>query len=159
MVVTDQHGPEMKGVGQLESLAAGPAIASAAKKKLAQGIGGLLEEIPAEAITAYDIAEAARRGDSASIELYLDVGRLLGYAVSNLVSLFDPEVVVIGGGLAKASDLFLDALRKAMKERAQPIAAKQVRVVASRLGSKANLLGVAWEARRRVDERTGNGER
>jgi len=159
MVVTDQHGPEMKGVGQLESLAAGPAIASAAKKKLAQGIGGLLEEIPAEAITAYDIAEAARRGDSASIELYLDVGRLLGYAVANLVSLFDPEVVVIGGGLAKASDLFLDALRKAMKERAQPIAAKQVRVVASRLGSKANLLGVAWEARRRVDERTGNGER
>jgi len=159
MVVTDQHGPEMKGVGQLESLAAGPAIASAAKKKLAQGIGGLLEEIPAEAITAYDIAEAARRGDSASIELYLDVGRLLGYAVSNLVSLFDPEVVVIGGGLAKASDLFLDALRKAMKERAQPTAAKQARVVASRLGSKANLLGVAWEARRRVDERTGNGER
>jgi glucokinase len=158
MVVTDQHGPEMQGVGQLESLAAGPAIASAAKKKLAQGIGGLLEEIPAGEITAYEVAKAARRGDSASIELYLDVGRLLGYAVANLVSLFDPEVVVIGGGLAKASDLFLDALRKAMKERAQPVAAKQVRVVASRLGSKANLLGVAWEARRRVDERIGNGK-
>jgi glucokinase len=147
MVVTDQHGPETQGVGQLESLAAGPAIASAAKKKLAQGIGGLLEEIPAGAITTYEVAKAARRGDIASIEVYLEAGRLLGYGVANLVSLFDPEMVVIGGGLAKASDLFLDVLRKAMKERAQPIAAKQVRVVASRLGDKANLLGVAWEAR------------
>jgi len=158
MVVTDQHGPEMQGVGQLESLAAGPAIARAAKKKLAQGIGGLLGEIPAEAITAYEVAKAARRGDTASIEVYLEAGRLLGYAVANLVSLFDPQIVVIGGGLANASDLFMDALRKAMKERAQPIAAKQVRVVASRLGDKANLLGVAWEARGRVDQRTGNGK-
>jgi predicted NBD/HSP70 family sugar kinase len=147
MVVTDQHGPETQGVGQLESLAAGPAIASAAKRKLAQGVGGLLEEIPAGAITAYEVAKAARRGDIMSTEVYLEAGRLLGYGVANLVSLFDPEMVVIGGGLAKASDLFLDALRKAMKERAQPIAAKQVRVVASRLGDKANLLGVAWEAR------------
>ena len=147
MVVTDQHGPETQGVGQLESLAAGPAIASAARKKLAQGVGGLLEEIPAGAITTYEVAKAARRGDIASIEVYLEAGRLLGYGVANLVSLFDPEMVVIGGGLAKASDLFLDALRKAMKERAQPIAAKQVRVVASRLGDKANLLGVAWGAR------------
>jgi len=146
MVVTDQHGPETQGVGQLESLAAGPAIASAAKRKLAQGIGGLLEEIPAEAINAYEVAAAARRGDVASIEVYLEAGRLLGYGVANLVSLFDPEMVVIGGGLAKASDLFLDALRKAMKERAQPISGKQVRVVVSRLVDKANLLGAAWLA-------------
>jgi glucokinase len=67
----------------------------------------------------------------------------LGYGVANLVSLFDPEIVVIGGGLAKASDLFLDALRKAVKERAQPIAASRVRIVTSALGSRANLLGVA----------------
>lgn len=146
MVVTDQHGPETQGVGQLESLAAGPAIASAAKKKLAQGIGGLLEEIPSEAINAYEVAAAARRGDIVSTEVYLEAGRLLGYGVANLVSLFDPEMVVIGGGLAKASDLFLGALRKAMKERAQPISGKQVRVVVSRLVDKANLLGAAWLA-------------
>jgi glucokinase len=158
MVVTDEHGPEVQGVGQLEALTAGPAIASAAKKKLAEGVGGLLEEIPAEAINAYEVAKAARRGDSVSIKVYLEAGRLLGYGVANLVSLFDPEIVVIGGGLAKASDLFLDALRKAMKERAQPIAGKRVRVVASRLGGKANLLGVAWEARRRGDEGPGNGK-
>ena len=158
MVVADEYGPEARRAGQLESLAAGPAIASAAKKALTRGIGGLLEEIPAERITAYEVAEAARRGDPVSIEVYLEAGRLLGYCVANLVSLFDPEIVVIGGGLVKASDLFLDALRKAMKERAQPIAGKQVRVVVSRLGGEANLLGVACEARRRGDQRPGSGK-
>jgi glucokinase len=143
MVVTDVNDEDVQRVGQLESLAAGPAIASAAKKELARGIGGLLEEIPRESINAYEVAEAARRGDVLSIEVYLEVGRVLGYAVANLVSLFDPQVLVIGGGLAQASDLFLDAVRKSMLERAQPISAKQVRIVTSRLGTDANLLGVA----------------
>ena len=143
MVVTDAQDPETVGVGQLESLAAGPAIARAAKKKLTSGIGGLLAEIPAEAITAQEVAKAARRGDAASIEVYQEAGRLLGHAVANLVSLFDPEVVVIGGGLASAADLFMDLLKQHMKERAQPLAGKHVRVVVSRLGSDVNLLGVA----------------
>jgi glucokinase len=143
MVVTDAQDPETVGVGQLESLAAGPAIARAAKKQLSSGIGGLLAEIPAEAITAQEVAKAARRGDAASIEVYQEAGRLLGHAVANLVSLFDPEVVVIGGGLASAADLFMDLLKQSMKERAQPLAGKQVRVVVSRLGGDVNLLGVA----------------
>jgi glucokinase len=146
MVVTDEHGPEAQRVGQLESLAAGPAIARAAKKELARGKGGLLKEIPAERIDAYEVAEAARRGDMLGIEVYVETGRLLGYGVANLVSLFDPEIVVIGGGLAAASDLFLDALRRGMKQRAQPIAVKRVKVAVSRLGGDANLLGVAWAA-------------
>ena len=158
MVVTDDHGPEVQRVGQLESLAAGPAIARAAKKELARGKGGLLEEIPVETINAYEVAEAARRGDIVAIEVYLEAGRLLGYGVANLVSLFDPEMVVIGGGLAGASDLFLDALRKGMKERAQPIAGKKVKVAVSRLGGDANLLGVAWAAMGRGHRRPGNGE-
>jgi glucokinase len=126
MVVADAYGREAREVGQLESLAAGPAIARAAN-----------------AINAQNVASAARCGDSSAIQIYLEAGRMLGYAVANLVSLFDPEIVVIGGGLAKASDLFLESLRKAAKERAQPIAAKRVRIVTSPLGSNANLFGVA----------------
>jgi glucokinase len=126
MVVADPYGKEARQVGQLESLAAGPAIARA---------GG--------SINAQNVAAAARCGDPTAIQIYLEAGRLLGYAVANLVSLFDPEIVVIGGGLAKASDLFLESLREAAKERAQPIAARHVRIVASPLGPNANLLGVA----------------
>ncbi|MGB2636300.1 MAG: ROK family protein [Candidatus Acidiferrum sp.] len=126
MVVTETKGREAQNIGQLESLAAGPAIARAAGARSAE-----------------DVAESARRGDRASIDIFLEAGRMLGYAVANLVSLFDPEIVVIGGGLAKASDLFLAALRKAVKVQAQPIAASRVRIVTSTLGSHANLLGVA----------------
>ncbi len=151
MVVTDAYDAQAQRVGQLESLASGPAIAFAARKELARGIGGLLEMLPPDSVNAFEVAEAARRGDVLSIEVYLEAGRLLGYAVANLVSLFDPEIVVIGGGLARASDLFLDALRKSAKERAQPISAKQVRIVTSNLAGDANLLGVArlaWEVRK-----------
>lgn len=151
MVVTDDPAPKGQRLGQLESLAAGPAIARAAQREWARGKGGLLKEIPADWIDAHEVAEAARRGDTVAIEAYLRAGRLLGYGVANLVSLFDPEIVVIGGGLAGASDLFLDTLRMAMKERAQPIAAKKVKVTVSRLGGDANLLGVAWAAMGRGD--------
>ena len=150
MVVTGGYDEEVQRTGQLEAFAAGPAIARAAKKELARGIASLLEEIPADAISANEVAEAARRGDVLSIEVFLEAGRLLGYGVANLVSLFDPEVVIIGGGLARASDLFLAALRKSMKEHAQPISGKTVRVVVTGLGGDANLLGVArlaWETK------------
>jgi glucokinase len=137
-------------MGQLESLAAGPAITRAAQRELARDNRGLLKEIPPEMIDAYKVAEVARRGDRLGKQVYRRAGTLLGYGVANLVSLFDPEIVVIGGGLAGASDLFLDTLRTAMKERAQPIAAKKVKVAVSRLGGTANLLGVAWAAMGRV---------
>jgi predicted NBD/HSP70 family sugar kinase len=151
MLITEHASAEVFRVGQLESLAAGPAIASAAKNELARGTSSLLQEIPLDAVNAYEVAEAARRGDALSIEVFLETGRLLGYGTANLVSLFDPEVLVIGGGLARASNLFLDALRNSMKQYAQPIAAKHVRVVVSRLGGDANLLGVArlaWDVAR-----------
>jgi len=146
ITVREEHAGEAGRVGQLESLAAGPGIAGAAEKQLARGVESLLNELPVGARNAYEVAEAARRGDMVSIDVFLEAGKLLGYGVANLVSLFDPEVVVIGGGLAKASDLYLDALRKVMKERAQPIAGSKVRVVVSRLGGDANLLGMARRA-------------
>jgi glucokinase len=159
MVVTDEPVPKGQPLGQLESLAAGPAIARAAQKELAQDKRGLLKEVPPDMIDAYKVAEAARHGDMLATEVYLKAGRLLGYGVANLVSLFDPEIVVIGGGLAGASDLFLSALRTAMKERAQPIAAKKVKVAVSRLGGDANLLGMAWLAMGRGHRKPGNGSK
>ena len=152
MTEREEYGEDAARVGQLESLAAGPGIARAAERELSRGVESLLREIPTEARTAQEVAASARRGDMLSIEVFLEAGRLLGYGVANLVSLFDPEMVVIGGGLARASDLYLDALKKAMKERAQPISGKNVRLAMSRLGGDANLLGaarVAWEQTRK----------
>jgi len=70
-------------------------------------------------------------------------GQLLGMAVANLISLFDPEVIVLTGGVTSSADKFLDILVQNARRRAQPISAPQVAIVVSTLQSDANLLGVA----------------
>ena len=78
-----------------------------------------------------------------AVEIFTQAGTFLGYAVANLVSLFDPEIVVIAGGVASAADLFLDSVRSIVSLRAQPLAARQTKVVVTKLGHSANLLGCA----------------
>jgi glucokinase len=143
-----RHGPPLP---ELESLAAGPAIARRARGLMRRGQRSILSKLDAKDLTALDVAEAAQKGDRLAREVFRQVGRLLGLAVANLVSLFDPEVVVIGGGLAASADLFLQELERVVFECAQPLAARQVRLKITRLGDRANLLGcarLAWSSGR-----------
>jgi glucokinase len=136
-------------IGELESLTAGPGIANAARGRLQAGEASSLAQYGASTITAYEVAAAARDGDGMALDIFREAGRLLGFGVANMISLFDPEVVIIGGGMAGAADLYLDSLREAMLERAQPLAARQVRLAVSKLGDEANLLGcarLAWQS-------------
>lgn len=147
LVISGNESTNAKRVGELESLTAGPAIARMAQQRIQEGEESVLAELPA--FTAYDVAAAARRADPVAISVFREIGRLLGRGVANLVSLLDPEIVVIGGGMAGASDLYLEDLKQSMMAYAQPIAVKQVKVAVSRLGDKVNLLGcarLAWEA-------------
>lgn len=143
--------------GELEFFAAGPGIASAARKRMVKEESSLVQFEPSR-ITAREVAAAARHQDRLALDIFDRAGRLLGIGVANLVSLFDPEIVIIGGGMAAASDLYFDALRAAMLEKAQPLAARQVKLAVSRLGARANLLGcahLAWQSLeiRKVKER------
>ena len=146
MVVTDRDDPEFARCGCLEALTAGPGLARAAAREM--GVTGEL--------TAADVADAARRGNRAARAVFVQMGRTLGAGVANLVSLFDPEVIVLSGGMAGAADLYLDDLRRAVARSAQPLAAKQVKIVVSKLGSDANLLGVAKLA---IATKLGTGHR
>lgn len=149
MTVTREDVLDARRLGELESLVAGPAIARIARERLLKGEKSILSRLDAAQITARDLAAAARQHDRLALDIFNRSGKLLGFAVANLVSLFDPEVVVLGGGMAAAADLYLRSLRRAMLERAQPLAAKRVRIVASKLGPKANLLGcarLAWKS-------------
>lgn len=135
--------------GELESLAAGPGIANAARKRLQEGEASILSQLEPSKITAHEVAAAARQGDLLALEIFQRAGRLLGLGVAAMVSLFDPQVVIIGGGMAGASDLYLDRLRRAVLEKAQPLAARQVKLAVSKLGERANLLGcarLAWQS-------------
>jgi glucokinase len=149
LVVSGQEGADSSLVGELESMAAGPAIVRAAEKALRRGAKSALAKLSSAKMSTLEVANAARRGDRLAAKLFDDSGRVLGFAVANLVSLFDPEMVIIGGGMAGAADLFLQPLKKAMMEHAQPLAARQVKIAVTRLGDSANLLGcarLAWES-------------
>lgn len=63
--------------------------------------------------------------------------------IANLVSALNPEIIVLGGGLMQAPDLFFEPIQRAMREWAQPVAAQQVRVELTQLGEDAGLLGAA----------------
>lgn len=148
LTVTREHVHTAEGRGELESLVAGPAIAQAAQQRLRDGEPSSLAQLDMPKITAHDVAIVARQGDGLALDIFNRAGRFLGFAVANLVSLFDPEIIILGGGMAAVADLYLGPLQKAMFERAQPLAAAKVRVVVSGMADMVNLLGcarLAWE--------------
>jgi glucokinase len=73
--------------------------------------------------------------------------------VANIVSLLNPELVVLGGGVAGIGNLLLAPIREAVRRWGQPLARKQVRIVISRLGEEAGILGAARHALLKMEEK------
>jgi glucokinase len=112
--------------GAFEAEAAGPA--------LARRLG---------AASAEDVALAARRGEPAARRAVDETVEWLAMGTANLISALNPQMVVLGGGLMQASDLFLEPVRRAVRRWAQPVAAEQCRIELTELGEDAALLGAA----------------
>ncbi len=123
--------PKYKDIGCLESHLAGPGIAREASR------------IRKTATTTRELIQLARQGDPAAKKVIAQTGEYLGLALANLVSILNPEMIVVGGGVTAAGNLLLSPARDTMRQWAQPLAAKQVRIVRSRLGERAALLGMA----------------
>ncbi len=88
--------------------------------------------------------EAARRGDARARAVVDDAARYAGMGIANLISLLNPEVVVLGGGVVQgAGDLLVEPIRREVVRWAQPIAARRCRVEVSQLGATAGVLGAA----------------
>jgi len=104
-------------------------------------------------ITAEVVAAAARAGDKVARRVLEEVGTNLGLGVANIVSLLNPDVVVLGGGLAAIGNLLLAPLRKAVRQWGQPLARRQVRIVISSLGEEAGILGAARYAQLKYGEK------
>ncbi len=160
LMVTDTYSHEARRVGQLEALTAGPALTRAARQLLQTGATGALRELAPAELTARQVAQAARDGDGEAQSVFDTVGNMLGRGVANIISLFDPEVVIISGGMATSADLFLPRLIATVREYGQPIATRQTKIRVSQLRGDANLLGaarLAWGIVARRESSDGAG--
>jgi len=131
------------GRGCLESLASGAAIARRAVAAIADGGAPLLARLVVDApVTAELVADAARQGDEACRRIYRETGGYLGVTLANCVNIFNPEAIILGGGVTLAADLFLEDTRKAMAEMAIREPLKDVRLALGELGDLAGCLGM-----------------
>lgn len=131
--LTGQWREDYAAMGCWEAESAGPALARAA---------GLPD--------AAAVVRAARDGRPDALAAVDRAARVTARGIANLVSAFDPDVVVLGGGLGEgAADLLLPVIEAEARRWAQPIAMARCRIVRSQLGDGAGLLGaarLAWEA-------------
>jgi N-acetylglucosamine repressor len=132
--------------GCLQALAAGPAIAENAIKSLKTGRSSKIIELvdgELERINGVIIHEAAKQGDSFSIELLNQTGRYLGIGITNLIHMVNPERIILGGGVAQAGDFILEPIKKAIKSRGLTEEAKNTPIVFSKLGKDASAIGAS----------------
>ena len=133
-MVVQEGGPVCAcgGRGHLEVLASGHAGDRAAR------------DLYGPDADAHVLIDKARTGDARARAALARIGESLGAAIGSLVNVFDPEIVVIGGGFgAAAGELLLEPARAAARREAMPPADETLRVVAAELGSEAGLVGAA----------------
>ena len=140
-MVLDYEGEPCRGTctgrGHFEALASGRAADASARKLLGPSARAL------------QLVEAARSGDDAAAAAMAEIGRRLGTGIGSLVNVFNPEVVVLGGGFAAAADLLLGPAHEALALEALSPGRELVRIVLAELGPEAGLVGaglVAFEA-------------
>jgi len=132
--------------GCLEAMASGTAIANRARERVARGVPTLIADLigdDLERITAELVAEAADQGDTNAQEILAEAMNYLGIGVANLVNLFNPQLVVIGGGLTNTGEALFEPVRRAIDRCAFPKPAQTVRVVQAELGEHVGVLGAA----------------
>ncbi len=144
----DVHGPECScgNIGCLEMLASGTAIAREAIRRIRGGGSSSLTEMVGgkiENITAEEVGAAAEGGDSLALEVISQAATYLGAGMVNLVNIFNPEMIIVGGGVAQMGELLLAPARQVVEARAFKLPAQAVRIVPAQLGDEAGVLGAA----------------
>ena len=93
------------------------------------------------------IAEAAQAGDELAIEILAETGRYIGIALTSIAHILNPQMAIIGGGIAEAGEkLLFEPIRAEVKKRAMDIPAETMKIVKAKLGNEAGLVGAAMLA-------------
>lgn len=134
--------------GCFESTASGEGIIKLTKKILAgkNGYNGALKNKSLESLKAIDVFDAYENGDFVAKEVVEHCIEVWGMAVANLVSLFNPQKIILGGGVFGPAVKFIPSIYDEAKKWAQPVSIKQVSIEPAALGNLAGLYGAAYLA-------------
>jgi glucokinase len=148
-MVIDFHGPPCVGNcpnhGCAEIYTSGTALVREAERLGAIRPGSGLDKLIREgrALAGPLVTELAHDGDPAAREAIELIGSRLGIVIANLVNIFNPQVVVIGGGVIAAGELLLSPARTVVAQRVLPFLSEHVSIVAARFGVEAGMVGAA----------------
>jgi len=145
-ITIDQNGRRCGcgNYGCLEAYASGPAIADRAREALTADGGSILRELvngDLSRITAQTVYDASSRGDSVARDVVRDTARFLGTGIANLLNIFNPDVVVIAGGVTQAGDALFEPLNAEVRRRAFRSAVDACRIVPGQLPGNAGVVG------------------
>ena len=131
--------------GCLEAHVGTAAILAMGTRAIRRGAGPLrtLARKAGGRLTPALISQAARHGDAAAKQIWVDVGRALGLGLSNIVNLLNPDRLVIGGGVANAWPHFAPTMMRTVRQEAMEVPARAVRIVRAHLARDAGIVGAA----------------
>ena len=135
------NGPRCNcgNVGCLEALASGTAIGKRGMEAVATNVETSLKSY--EKVTSYEVFKEAEKGDQVAMDIVEDALNYLGIGVANAVSIFDPEVIIIGGGVTQVGDILFNKVREVVKKRCFKSMAEACEIVPAGLGTDAGVMG------------------
>jgi glucokinase len=112
---------------------------------------GSTEAGTAASITSEQVYQAAREGEAVARRVMKGMGRMLGIGIANLINIFNPQMIVLGGGVKDAWDLFIGATQEEIMRRAFQVPAERTKIVPSLLGDDAGMIGAAAAALQAIE--------
>jgi glucokinase len=147
-MIVDPNGP-LCGCGyrgHIESFSSGPSIARYVAEQLVSGQTSTLRNEPV--LSAAHIAEAARAGDALAISAFERAGYYLGIAVANLLAIFNPSILIFGGGVSQVGELITKPFEESLRKHTfHPHYLDGLVITRAALGDDAGLLGALALAR------------
>ena len=145
-ICVDKNGPicHCGNKGCLEAMAAGPAIAERALHAAQTGKSSIimnLYEKNGHILQAEDVGNASREGDALAIEVIRESGQYIGDVLAGLVNFYNPEMIVIGGGVSNLGNLLLSTIRQTVLHRSLPLATRDLHIVFSNIGQATGVIG------------------
>ncbi|MEU0597413.1 ROK family protein [Streptomyces sp. NPDC006393] len=154
-VTVDRNGRHCRGCGRagcLEAYVSGTSIAERAREAVAEAeAAGRPTTLSAcSPLTAADVSREAAAQDAVATQVWVATTQALACGVTSLVNVFEPELVVLGGGVTRAGEQLLAPVRRIVRERAMGPAAHAVRIEPARSGDRVGVVGAAAVAFERV---------